>query len=204
MGNSRCQLLRNRQTGGPWVSAHCWCRPGCPQCGVWAGPGVLWVRCWSSSGGRVHRCTRAYSTSATRLSPHSRRHRGCACWPRDLCGPLVGRSRPARWCRPGYPQCGLWPGTEFSWVRHHSWCSWCCPQCGSPHGRHGLAAATPWLGGCARIDGGATFAQVGFQSAGVLCRFVQFVGIHQQWVWGLLSAMQSPQGGRRLRWCRRS
>ena len=36
-GKSRalCQLLRDRQLHGPWVSTGCWCRRSCPQCGLW-------------------------------------------------------------------------------------------------------------------------------------------------------------------------
>ena len=52
---------------------------------------------------------RGYSTSGTRLSPYCRRHRGCACWPRDLCGPVTGRALPGG-VAPVVPQCGGWPG----------------------------------------------------------------------------------------------
>ena len=102
-----------------WVGANDgWCC-GCPQCGVLSGTAVLWVRCWSSDGGRVHRCTRAYSTSGTRLSPYCRRHRGCVCCPPRTMWPLVGRSRPAGWFRTG-----------VSWVcANDGWC-FCCPHCG--------------------------------------------------------------------------
>ena len=111
-----------------WVRTNHGCIWGCPQCGVGPGPRFSWVRCWSSSGGRVRRCTRAYSTSGTRLSPHCRRHRGCVCCPRNLCGPsLAGRVPPGdfaagiSWvcandgCRRGCPQCGVRPGHGIGW-----------------------------------------------------------------------------------------
>ena len=99
--------------------------------------------CWSSSGGRAQRCARVYSTSATRLPTHRRRHRGRACCPRDLYVPPGDRSRPTGWQRPelswGAPMVGGirlsavrgLAGTRNSWVRPHCW--WCrsgCPQCG--------------------------------------------------------------------------
>ena len=89
-------VVRNAEFGGAglsWVRTNHGCIWGCPQCGVGPGPRFSWVRCWSSSGGRVCRCTRAYSTSGTRLSPRSR-HRRCCC-PRDLWGPsMTGRDPP--------------------------------------------------------------------------------------------------------------
>ena len=88
-------VVRNAELhpGLSWVCTNDGCIWGCPQCGVGPGPRFLWVRCWSSSGGRVRRCMRAYSTSGTRLSSRSR-HRRC-CWPRNLCGPsLTGRGPP--------------------------------------------------------------------------------------------------------------
>ena len=76
-----------------WVCTNDGCIWGCPQGGVGPGPRFSWVRCWSSSGGRVCRCMRAYSTSGTRLSSRST-HRRCCC-PRNLCGPsLTGRVPP--------------------------------------------------------------------------------------------------------------
>ena len=87
------------------------------------GPGVSWLRWWSSSGGRVHRCARVYSTTGTRLPPRRRRHGGCVCWPRDLyvapslqvpphrvVTPRVAVGGHQWWEGPGCPQCGVWLG----------------------------------------------------------------------------------------------
>ena len=106
-------------------------------------PGVLWPRCWSSSGGRVHRYTRVYSTSGTRLPPHRRGQRGCVCCPRDLYVAPVDGSRPAgRFSHRGFVGVRQWwvppwlsamrsvAGTRNSWVGTHCWGGWCCPQCG--------------------------------------------------------------------------
>ena len=89
-----------------WVRTNDGCCWGCPQCGVWTGLGLLWVCCWSSGGGRVRRCRRVCSTSGTRLPPNRRRHRGCVCWPRDLCDPqLAGRAPPGSFA-PAFHGCG--------------------------------------------------------------------------------------------------
>ena len=128
-------VVRNAEFGGAglsWVSANDGCRRGCPQCGVGPGPRFSWVRCWSSSGGRVRRCTRAYSTSGTRLSPRSR-HRRC-CWPRNLCGPsLTGRVPPGDFA----------PG--ISWVSANDGCRRGCPQSGVRPG-HGIGWCAPIMG----------------------------------------------------------
>ena len=133
---------------GLWVGTNdgwCFCSP---HCGVWSGLGLLWVCCWSSGGGRVHWCMRGYSTSGTRLSPYCRRHRGCACWPRDLCGPHLTGHAPPGGVAPVVPQCGAGPATAVSWARPHCWCSCGCPPSGVWSRSCWVCANDGWWCGC--------------------------------------------------------
>ena len=117
-----------QRPGLPWVDTNGGLGPGCPQCGVWLGPGIrervpivggvgLVVRnaesvsgpglscvgCWSSGGGRVHRCARVYSTTGTRLPPRSNSSsRQLVLPPRPVCAPLLtGRAPPGVCLGPG-------------------------------------------------------------------------------------------------------
>ena len=152
-------VVRNAELhpGISWVCTNHGCIWGCPQCGVWTVPGLLWVRCWSSGGGRVCRCSRAYSTSGTRLSPHRRRHRGCVCWPRNLYGrSLAGRGPPG----------GSAPG--FSWVCANDGCHCGCPQCGVWPG-HGIGWCAPMMGAGAVVRNAELHPGLSWVSANSWC-----------------------------------